>query len=172
MIRIQRPSNELVSSYLDFIAEMRTHGEKIWEGMIPKPNESSEDFVARLHRAEVNPEPGLVAESVYWATESDTVVGRISLRHELDENLRRFGGNIGYEIRPSSRCRGIAKEILRLLLQTPKAQTIGKLLLTCSPDNLASIKTILANGGVLTDSKFVEKFQRQTHYYWIDLSRN
>jgi predicted acetyltransferase len=59
--------------------------------------------------------------------------------------------------------------MLALLLKTPRAIEIGRLLLTCSPDNLASNKTIQKNGGVFTRSAFVEKWQRQTNYYWISL---
>ena len=59
--------------------------------------------------------------------------------------------------------------MLRLLLLTPKAKEIRKLLLTCSPDNLASNQTMLANGGILAETKYVEKWQRNTNYYWIEV---
>jgi len=32
---MSRPTVELVASYLQFIDEMRTHGDRIWEGMVP-----------------------------------------------------------------------------------------------------------------------------------------
>ncbi len=145
-------------------------GEKIWEGVIPRHNESTAQFVQRLLDAETKPAPGLVCETIYWACENSQVVGRISLRHFLNENLKEFGGHIGYEVRPSSRKRGFAKEMLRQLLQTPKAFEIGQLLLTCAPDNIASNKTILANGGTLVKTVFLEKLQRDTNYYWINLN--
>lgn len=170
MIQLERPSSELVVSYLHFIEEMRANGDKVWEGMIPKADETHKAFVKRLLLAGTHPEPGLVPDSTYWATDDGQVVGRIALRHELNDNLKEFGGHIGYEVRPSSRRRGLAKEMLRLILQTPKALSIGEVLLTCAPDNVASIKTIAANGGVLERTAFVEKWQRQTNYYWIDLS--
>jgi predicted acetyltransferase len=97
------------------------------------------------------------------------VVGRIALRHDLNANLKEFGGHIGYEVRPSCRKKGFAKEMLKQLLQTPKALEIRSLLLTCAPTNLASNKTILANGGILTKTAFVEKWKRETNYYLITL---
>ena len=169
MLTLQPPSEEWVTSYFEFIAEMRRHGEKIWEGIIPKYNESTLQFVQRLLRAESHPAPGLVAETTYWACEGRTVVGRIALRHYLNEELKKFGGHIGYEVRPSYRKRGIAKEMLRQTLRTPKAKEIRNLLLTCAPDNVASNKTIIANGGALSKTSFVEKWQRDTNYYWIHL---
>jgi predicted acetyltransferase len=59
--------------------------------------------------------------------------------------------------------------MLKLILQTAKAKEIGRLLLTCAPDNIASNKTIQKNGGVLAKTAFVERVQRQTNYYWIEI---
>lgn len=169
ILELRRPHHDLVSSYFEFIDEMKQAGEKIWEGMIPQPDESARDFVQRKLIADINPGPGLVPETTYWACLRDlTVVGRIALRHQLNDELREFGGHIGYEVRPSYRRRGFATEMLRQLLQTPKAQEIGKLLLTCAPNNLASNKTIVSNGGVLYKTAFVEKWKRDTNYYWIN----
>ncbi|MCB9753107.1 MAG: GNAT family N-acetyltransferase [Myxococcales bacterium] len=170
VIRLQRPSTARAPSFLESIAEMRALGETIWEGWEPGPSESLADFVRRLQRAEHSPAPGRVPESIYWAVRDGVVVGRIALRHRLNASLEEFGGHIGYEVRPSARREGVGKEMLRLLLARPKARELGRVLLTCAPDNIASNRTILANGGVLTRSAFVERCRRRTNYYWIDLS--
>lgn len=172
MVAIRRPARELVSSYLEFIEEMRRHGERIWEGMIPQADEDPDAFVARLNWAEDNLGPTLVPTSTYWGVIGDgKVVGRIVLRHRLTEKLSQFGGHISYEVRPSSRRCGVAKGMLRQVLSTPKAKEIGRLLLTCAPANVASNKTIAASGGVLTRTAYVEEWQRDTNYYWIDLGK-
>jgi predicted acetyltransferase len=168
MLRLERPSEVYVASYLDFIEEMRLLGEKIWDGFVPKPDESIATFIAHLLLAETHPENGLVPQTTYWAVEENTVVGRIALRHKLNDDLKVFGGNIGYEVLPRARGRGIAKEMLRLLLETQIAKSIGPILLTCSPDNIGSNKTILANGGILLRTGLAEKWQRMTNYYWIE----
>jgi predicted acetyltransferase len=167
---LSRPTAELVAAYLQFIDEMQIHGERIWETMVPSVGEDAIEFVARLLRAETSAPP-LVATTTYWAAISDTVVGRGVLRHALTAELAEYGGHISYEVRPAHRGRGIATEMLRQILTTDKAKEIGTLLLTCSPTNVASNKAIQANGGRLVRTVFVERIQRETNYYRVDLSK-
>jgi len=171
-MELRRPSIALVASYLESIAEMTALGEVIWESMIPRAGESLDEFVERVLSSEDRPEPGRVADSCYWAVEGEVVVGRIALRHHLTASLEEFGGHIGYEVRPSFRRRGVASEMLRQLLDLPRARAMGRILVTCAPDNVGSNKAIVACGGVLTRTAFVEKWQRQTNYYWFDLPRS
>jgi predicted acetyltransferase len=42
--------------------------------------------------------------------------------------------------------------------------------LTCNPQNIASNKTIIKNGGVLTDKDLVEMVNVYRNRYWIHLS--
>ena len=166
-LQLRRPHIHLFDSYLASVEEMRNLGEKIWDQMAPLPAEMPADFIQRLLSAETSPQAPFVPESIYWAASGDHVVGRIALRHELTPDLEVFGGHIGYEVRPSAWWQGVATEMLRLILITPKARQIGRLLLTCSPDNLASIKTITNNAGVLEKTAWVERVQRDTCYFWI-----
>jgi predicted acetyltransferase len=170
-LQLRRPAAELVSSYLEFLDEMAALGERVWPAR-PEPAETREDFVARLLRADVAPDPSHVPQTTYWVTVGETVVGHISLRHRLNAELAELGGHVGYQVRPSCRARGLAKEMLRQVLRTPKAQEIGKLLVTCAPDNVASNRTIQANGGVLERTIFVERIGRDTNLYWITLERS
>ena len=57
------------------------------------------------------------------------------------------------------------------LLELPRAKALGRLLLTCAPDNLGSNKTILANGGALERRAYLSERGRWTNYYWITLTR-
>jgi predicted acetyltransferase len=167
-LQLVAPALEWLSSYLEFLDEVAAVGERVWPAR-PDPAETAESFVARLLRAEVSPDPPALPQTTYWATIGEAVVGHIGLRHRLNAELAEFGGHIGYTVRPSYRARGLAKEMLRQVLRTPKAQEIGNLLLTCAPDNVASNRTIQANGGVLERTIFVERVGRETNLYWIAL---
>ncbi len=148
---------------LDEIAAL---GERVWPAR-PDPGETPEAFVGCLLRSDTAPEPPRVPQTTYWATVEDVVVGQLGLRHHLTPELAEFGGHIGYNVRPSHRRRGFATEMLRQALATPKAREIGRLLLTCAPDNVASNRTIRANGGVLDRTIFVARIARETNLYWI-----
>lgn len=168
-IQLSSPSIELLPSWLLMLDEMKNCGEEIYD-WAPGPGQTSEEYIQRYSREETSPAAGFVPHSTFWAVAGSDVVGSISFRHFLNENLKKYGGHIGYEVRPSYRRRGVATQMLGLLLQKPQVRAVGKVLLTCAPTNIGSNKTILANGGVLESTEWVERIQRMTNLYWITLS--
>ncbi|MBS2014863.1 MAG: GNAT family N-acetyltransferase [Deltaproteobacteria bacterium] len=172
-IRLSLPRVELVASYLDLLEEIEANDGHVHPAR-PAPGEAPDGFVARLRAWEDEaPFDGdRVPQTTYWATVDTRVVGHIGLRRRLNDELASYGGHIGYTVRPSCRGRGIAKEMLRLVLETPAARATGRLLLTCAPDNVASIRTIEANGGVFERTVFVERIARATSLYWIELDES
>ena len=92
---------------------------------------------------------GFVANADLVADVDGVVVGRASLRFELNEFLRTLGGHIGYAVRPQFRGRGYAKEILRQSVDLLRARGTSPVLVTCDDDNAASARVIESNGGVL-----------------------
>ena len=77
------------------------------------------------------------------------IVGVIDLRHHIDHPiLGTWGGHCGYSVRPAERGKGYAKEMLRLNIMNAAKLGIERMLVTCDEGNIASEKTILANGGV------------------------
>lgn len=98
--------------------------------------------------------------------EENKIVGVGSLRHCLNENLKKHGGHIGYSVVPSERKKGYGTEILRLLIEEAKKLGIEKILVTCDEDNIASKKVIEKNGGVLENK--VNEGNRVTLRFWIE----
>ena len=88
------------------------------------------------------------ARTYFLIRESDNrIVGMINIRTALNERLRKFGGNIGYGIRPTEREKGYSKINLYLGLKVCDEYNIDKVFLDADLDNPASWKTMEALGG-------------------------
>ena len=130
------------------------------------------DYVSGLRRARLGHDlpAGRVPSTFFVAVVGEEIVGRVSLRHELNDFLLEFGGHCGFGVVPSARRRGYGTEILRQSLAPAKAVGIERLLVTCDEHNVGSIRIIETCGGVLEDTRPRDGGGR-TRRYWIDLSR-
>ncbi|WP_323959737.1 GNAT family N-acetyltransferase [Arthrobacter sp. JZ12] len=108
------------------------------------------DYLAQTEDARFgrNLPEGWVPATFLVADVDGGLVGRASIRHELNQHLFEVGGHIGYAVRPQFRGRGYATEMLRLALGEARSLGIATALLTCDPDNFASHAVIERNGGV------------------------
>ena len=116
------------------------------------------------------PSPEHVPSTFLFAFVGTRIVGRVSIRHSLNEYLERVGGHIGYVVVPEFRRRGYATAILRLALPIARAKCAGatRVLVTCDDDNIGSIRTIEKNGGVLENVVGGPGLKAKRRY-WIDL---
>lgn len=133
---------ELAHDHFDFLLEQRPDG---------GPEESWAEYVERLEeqRHGRRLDPGFVPASFLAAEVAGTVVGRVSIRHELNDFLATWGGHVGYGVRPAYRRRGYATQILRASLSVLAAHGVDEALVTCDVDNAASEAVIRACGGFL-----------------------
>ena len=131
-------------------------------------HESWGDYIERVSSASRDQDlPVGKVPSTFLVAENDgQIVGRVSIRHELNEYLQQRGGHIGFGIRPEFRGQGFATVILLEALEIASGLGIEKVLVTCDDTNIASRTVIEKCGGVLeniVDLENVEKFRR----YWI-----
>jgi predicted acetyltransferase len=131
------------SDYLELV-DANTRGERLPEGYVP-----------------VTALCGFVGKDI---------VGRVSIRHELNDFLSKIGGHIGYGVVPEFRKKGYAKEMLAQTLPVAKKIGIKKALLTCDDDNIGSIKTIEAHGGIFENKIDPGNGRPLKRRYWINLS--
>lgn len=126
------------------------------------------DLNERLHGR--NLAPGKVAETFLVGDVDGSIVGRLSLRHELNELLRRVGGHIGFGVLPQHRRRGYATEMLRQALPLARARGLTRVLVTCDDDNLGSRSVIERCGGALHAIVPPHDQFPTIRQYWIDFS--
>ncbi len=127
------------------------------------------EYLARLEQVRRGEElgPGRVPATFLFAEADGELVGRVSIRHELNDFLERVGGHIGFGVRPQFRRQGHATEILRQGLIVARSLGIDAVLVTCDEDNVGSIHTIERCGGMLEDTLNPGDGAPPKRRYWI-----
>jgi predicted acetyltransferase len=168
--QLVRPSLVFKDSYLAAVDEALENGE---EQKYTRENLEAdfEYFLKHLENQENEPSEGseAVPQAVFWLTKGKEYIGRVTLRHRLNEELLKKGGNIGYDIRPSQRKQGYGAQALTLAIQEAKGLGLTRVLVTCDSDNEGSRKIIEANGGIL-ENEVQSAIGPNWLRYWIDIA--
>ena len=148
---LTRPSERYKDSFIaavyEYIREKRTIN---WHPEILRTR--FEEYLRVLEQAETEPLAGYAPASRFWLiADGDGYIGDVDVRHCLNESLKRYGGHIGYKIRPTFRQRGHGTLICKLGIEQVRLLGISDILITCDDDNIGSAKIIEANGGFLRD---------------------
>lgn len=122
------------------------------------------DFVDEVaaDAEEDRPRPArYVPSTTLWWVDGEDYLGRISIRHRLNDFLLDVGGHIGYDVRPTARRRGHATGMLLGARAWARELGIDSALVTCDDDNIGSIRVIEAAGGELEDVRGTKR------RYWV-----
>jgi predicted acetyltransferase len=99
----------------------------------------------------------------------ENIVGRVSIRHSLNDYLKERGGHIGYSVAGRYRGNGYGTEMMRQTLPFCKNLGIDALLVTCADENVPSWKIIESVGGTLQDKVWDDEDKEMIRRYWIRL---
>lgn len=162
---------EYLNEFVEYNSDINGTGalDKIYEGYTFEQalerclNMENEEYATNCNRV-----PG---KTFLLIRESDnTMVGTLNLRWNLTEKMKKFGGNIGYGVRPTERQKGYNKINLYLGLIEAQKCSLDKVMLDCSVTNLGSDRTIKALGGVLERCEVDPLDGELTNVYWIDVN--
>lgn len=162
-LRLVRPEERYRAQALEYIKEFQTRGSEIhgasgldqfienYDGWLEKLDA---DRVRKPNRERVPAETFFLMKQLHgkyriWAGTDEMIVGMVNIRLALNDALWKFGGHIGYSIRPSERRQGYNKVNLYLALKICQRRGLEAVLLDCDRRNIASAKTIRALGGKL-----------------------
>jgi predicted acetyltransferase len=173
MPHLARPDIRYKTSYLAAVREFQAEGPNRYSDIeVDDLAVHFEEYVQDLLDRVTVVRPGRVAETIFWLIGDDqlTYLGRLGLRHTLNDRLRSVGGHIGYEIRPSQRRKGYGRQVCALGLDEARRIGLERVLITCDEDNLGSRRIIEANGGVLNSAEIVHRPGVRVLRFWVDLT--
>ncbi|HZN74156.1 MAG TPA: GNAT family N-acetyltransferase [Micromonosporaceae bacterium] len=110
--------------------------------------EASDDFDAFVAAQRGVRTRWQVPTTLFWYVSGVHYLGTLVIRHRLTPQLAETGGHIGFHVVAPWRRQGHAKRMLAAGLVECGLLGLDRVLLTCSPDNEASRRVILANGGL------------------------
>lgn len=164
---------DFINEFVEYNSDINGTGslDKILEGYTFEEalerclNLQYEEYAQKLNRSQ--------SKTFLLIREKDNkIIGSINVRWNLTEEMKKFGGNIGYCIRPTERKKGYNK--INLYLGLIEAQILGlqKVMLDCDVNNIASSKTMESLGGILERTEIDPYDGILTSIYWIDVPQS
>ena len=170
------PSINRKEEAIDYIKEHLEYGSDInGSGGLDRYIDDYEGWLEKLEKdyVQIPNEEKVPGRTYFLVRENDNrIVGMISIRTVLNEKLKKFGGNIGYGIRPSERKKGYNKINLYLGLKVCDEYGIEKALLDADLDNPASWRTMEALGGKRIKEYYNEQIECVVVDYEIDVKKS
>lgn len=156
------PTIEWKQKAIDFINEFYKYNSNInGTGGLQRYLDNYEGWLEKLEE-DYNRQPSeekVPARTYFFVRESDNkIIGMINIRLALNECLKKYGGHIGYSIRPTERGNGYNKINLYLGLKVCKENGIEEVFMDADKDNPASWKTIESLGGKNIREYFEDEF--------------
>lgn len=156
--------------YLDMIEEWISFGGRLNPAALKNNDASYEKWLGWMEddKHDSTCPPRCVPQTLYFVINSnDELIGAVTIRHYLNEKMLKDGGCVGYGVRPSQRRKGYAKKMLSLAIGKLNEIGIYDILVTCASDNIGSMKTILANGGIL-ENEIINDYGEMVKRFWIN----
>ncbi len=174
MIKLIARSERYLSGYQEYCKEFHDHNIKTFVPMKPekvtkKWFRDSLEFYLRREQGLIEDQPKSIC---LWAVDGSKFIGEFQLRPELNEEIEKSIGSIGYSVRITEQGKGYGKLILSEGLKYARGLGLKKLILLIDESNIKSRNLCESFGGiyydtiqVTQDNGLIDKVSR----YWINL---
>jgi predicted acetyltransferase len=150
-VRAVVPSSDYRESFLVALKSYRAANEGVYVALYSPAAADFDAYLRSMAAEEAGrdlPE-GYVPCSHRWlVTPKREVVGVVRVRHRLSWMNELVGGHVGYDVPPHFRRLGYGRLCLSHGLDRAHEVGISDVLVTCSPENVASRKIIIEQGGI------------------------
>ena len=173
-LKLIKPTMEYEQQAYEYIEEFKEYNSNIsGSGKLDEYVGRYNEYLELLEKCRTNPPKNWVkSETFMLIRESDNkLLGMINIRLDLNENLLKRGGHIGYGIRPTERKKGYNSYQLYKALEYCKEKGLENVLITCNKENIASAKSIQKYGGILENEILDEKTNEIVQRYWINVNK-
>jgi predicted acetyltransferase len=163
---------DLATAYLDMVDEFEAAGEGYGWNDAELARRDFAAFVIDLRNESlgIGLPPGIVPQTTYVLVDREgRALGEIRLRPHLTPPFEQHNGHIGYNVRPGQRSKGYATRMLALALDKARALSLERVMLPVEGENLASMRVITKNGGMLERVGAVQGSGEAVSIYWIAL---
>lgn len=156
MAALVTPDQRWASGYRRALREASDLGEVVpWDPAYDCDDDVMAAAIAAMAAGVWGPAASEPTQLLQWWVEGEEYLARISLRfpalREADPVRYARRGDIGYDVRPSARGRGVGTAMLVALLPVARERAYPDVLITCDTTNLASRRVIEKAGGVFID---------------------
>jgi predicted acetyltransferase len=127
------------------------------------------EWVEKIHKNAAVGDDAWGRSLLYLCFDQQKLIGLLSIRYELPEDVTKKYGDIGYGVRPSERNKGYATRMLQYGVKVCKEKGMKHVILGCYQDNGASVRVIEKSGGVLIAENENYTEGRKSLYYRINL---
>jgi predicted acetyltransferase len=168
-LKLVLPDESHKEQYLEMMDEWISFGGRLNPSALKNNGASYEKWLGWMKddQSESTCPEGAVPQTLYFAfNEANVLLGAVTIRHFLNERMFIDGGYVGYGVRPSQRRKCYAKRMLALAISKINEMGVNKILITCAIDNIGSIKTILANGGIF-ENEVLNEYGALVKRFWV-----
>ena len=153
----------------EYVREHRQSGESSISASHALTSSDYAEWVERIQNNAIHGGEDWGRSLLYLCFDENRLVGLLSIRYELPEELTSQMGDIGYGVRPSERNKGYATAMLRHALNVCREKWMKRVVLGCYKDNVASVKVIRKCGGLLAEEGDNYSEGRVSQYFRIEL---